>query len=419
MKKKFIVLMLVCALLLPVFGGRALAASPSGSCGPGLTWSLDQDTGVLTIRGSGAMDDYRAEYDQKQYAFTSNAPWWDYRRQIREVVAEEGVTGIGSDAFCGDYTYDRNCYNISRLILADSVTSIGESAFSGAGLQTVQLGSGLKSIGAYAFFANFRLRYVSLPEGLTEIDEGAFIWTGLTEITIPRSVTLIGEMALGYDSSIMGGPAVLTGFVIKGYEGTAAEAYYRELLKQYNYEKETYGSDPWYKDSYPDDGSIYFVPLQTAAVRVSVGGIPVQWTDAAPFIDENSRTMVPLRAVAEALGLSVSWDGGKREAVFTDGTKTIRFPIGSSAAVTGDGGTVQMDTAAVIVNDRTYAPVRYLAEYFGFTVDWDGATKTVLIGRRGSGLDSATVVWTRMNHSYWFDMGDYPIESLGDVFRSH
>ena len=38
-----------------------------------------------------------------------------------------------------------------------------------------------------------------------------------------------------------------------------------------------------------------------------------------------------------------------------------------------------MDTAAVIANDRTYAPIRYLAEYFGYLVDWDGIDRTVII----------------------------------------
>ena len=120
-------------------------------------------------------------------------------------------------------------------------------------------------------------------------------------------------------------------------------------------------------------------PAQPRGVGVSVNGAAVPWTDVQPFIDENSRTMVPLRAVAEALGLTVSWDGAAREASFTNGAKTITFPIGSSTARTEDGGTIQMDTAAVIVNDRTFAPIRYLAEYFGYTVGWDSATKTVLI----------------------------------------
>ena len=89
--------------------------------------------------------------------------------------------------------------------------------------------------------------------------------------------------------------------------------------------------------------------------------------------------MVPLRAVAEALGLTVSWDGEAREAAFTDGARTLIFPIGSTEARTGDGGMVVMDTAAVIVSSRTYAPIRYLAEYFGYKVDWDGGTKTVIL----------------------------------------
>ena len=151
----------------------------------------------------------------------------------------------------------------------------------------------------------------------------------------------------------------------------------------------------WEKYDYPEDvqrGKAFAVELQarianaaeeapslTDEISVTVGGEAVAWTDALPFIDENSRTMVPLRAVGNALGLTVDWDSQAREASFSDGTKTIFFPIGSAEARTGDGETIPMDTAAVIVNDRTYAPIRYLAEFFGHTVDWDGAARTVLI----------------------------------------
>ena len=89
--------------------------------------------------------------------------------------------------------------------------------------------------------------------------------------------------------------------------------------------------------------------------------------------------MVPLRAVGDALGLSVSWDGKSGEAVFSNGKKTIYFPIGKNAARTSTGTAVSMNTAAIIIDGRTYAPVRYLAEYFGHIVDWDGASKTVII----------------------------------------
>ena len=51
--------------------------------------------------------------------------------------------------------------------------------------------------------------------------------------------------------------------------------------------------------------------------------------------------------------------------------------------LTDAGGTVDMDTAAVIVNDRTYAPVRYLAEFFGYRVNWDRETRTVILEEAG------------------------------------
>lgn len=120
-------------------------------------------------------------------------------------------------------------------------------------------------------------------------------------------------------------------------------------------------------------------------ISVTVNGKAVEWTDAKPFIDANSRTMVPLRAVADAMGLKVVWYAAEREAAFTDGSKVIYFPIDNTTALTTGGGSVQMDTAAVIANSRTYAPIRYLAEFFGYTVGWDGATSTVLITKGNNG----------------------------------
>lgn len=136
-------------------------------------------------------------------------------------------------------------------------------------------------------------------------------------------------------------------------------------------------------------------------VNVLVNGEAVVWTDAKPFINSDGRTMVPLRPVADAMGLETDWDPEKRAASFTmtgvayngrcPWTNTIEFPIGKSTA-TGvaaanwvdsepdvDTVTIPMDTAAVIVGGRTYAPVRYLAEYFQFTVAWDAATRTTSI----------------------------------------
>lgn len=113
-------------------------------------------------------------------------------------------------------------------------------------------------------------------------------------------------------------------------------------------------------------------------VRILVNGREVTYTDAAPFIDSNKRTLCPLRVVADALGMTVEWDNDGRRAIFTDGDTQIIFTIGSDEYQVDDM-IITMDTAAVLKNSRTYAPVRYLAEAAGWTVDWDSETRTVII----------------------------------------
>lgn len=130
------------------------------------------------------------------------------------------------------------------------------------------------------------------------------------------------------------------------------------------------------------DGDVPATSTATATVasdiNVTVNGTPVVWTDAAPFIDANNRTMVPLRAVADAMNLDVEWKADSRTAVFTRGDDVIMFVIGFKTAYTSRTD-VAMDTEPVISNNRTYAPIRYLAEFFGYSVDWDAATRTVVI----------------------------------------
>ena len=149
------------------------------------------------------------------------------------------------------------------------------------------------------------------------------------------------------------------------------------------------GKVVWYTTNYSsptfyqlDDSGVTAVETDTPTdISVTVNGRDVTWTYAKPFIDENGRTMVPLSALSAYLYFGYGWDAEKRVATFSDwgGRKVISFTIGDSVARTAGGGTIQMDTAAVIRDDRTYAPARYLAEYFGYTVSWDAATRTVII----------------------------------------
>ena len=155
-------------------------AATSGTCGEGLTWALNE-AGVLTVTGSGAMDDFAAY---------SKTPWYGVADRIKAVVLENGVTSIGAFAF-------GYCENLAEVSIPDSVLKIGENAFSYcSALKEIVLPAGITTVSKHAFYYCTGLTAVTLPEDLNTIGEAAFLaCTALTEITIPDSVTTIGDKA--------------------------------------------------------------------------------------------------------------------------------------------------------------------------------------------------------------------------------
>ena len=99
--------------------------------------------------------------------------------------------------------------------------------------------------------------------------------------------------------------------------------------------------------------------------------------DVAPQV-VNGRTMLPARAIAEALGAIVGWDGDLSAATFTNDTTVIKIIIGSDVAIVNDEE-VKLDAAAFIEDGRTFLPLRFICETLGATVDWDTATSTATI----------------------------------------
>ncbi len=101
-------------------------------------------------------------------------------------------------------------------------------------------------------------------------------------------------------------------------------------------------------------------------------------TDSAPYISGN-HTLVPIRFVAEALSCdSVYWDGETRSAVIEEEGTRIVLPIDSKTAYM-NGKSVSLDTPARIKNNRTYIPVRFVAENMGAEVEWNGKERSVNI----------------------------------------
>ncbi|NLX91647.1 MAG: hypothetical protein GXZ07_08700 [Firmicutes bacterium] len=113
-------------------------------------------------------------------------------------------------------------------------------------------------------------------------------------------------------------------------------------------------------------------------INVVVNGIRVNFPDARPFINEDSRTMVPIRFIAEELKAKVEWNGEKRLVYMNLAGKQIILGIGNSFAHVNSVKT-EFDTAAEIVQDRTMVPLRFIAETFGANVSWNGENKTVTV----------------------------------------
>lgn len=137
--------------------------------------------------------------------------------------------------------------------------------------------------------------------------------------------------------------------------------------------------------------AVCFTPWgMTSAIEVSDLGVAIDGQAVAfqrgygePFIDENSRTLVPLRGVMEAFGAEVSWDNDTSTASVLKNGTTVQVPIGQ-AYILVNGVSVANDTSAVIKDERTYLPIRAVLEAFGADVSWDNTNRTVAVRTNGA-----------------------------------
>ncbi len=124
----------------------------------------------------------------------------------------------------------------------------------------------------------------------------------------------------------------------------------------------------------------FLVPgvLFAADISVYVDNVKVSFPDQKPYIDKNSRTLVPIRFIAEEMGAEVGWDGSKQLVTIDKGNTLIELLIGEKRA-TVNGSVKTFDTSAVLYNSRTMVPLRFISETLGTEVDWDGSARVVYI----------------------------------------
>ncbi len=114
--------------------------------------------------------------------------------------------------------------------------------------------------------------------------------------------------------------------------------------------------------------------------------------DVSTFI-EDSRTFVPVRFMAQALGVpndAIGWDGAKQQVTLRKGSTTLIMMIGGKE-LSVNGKASMMDTAPLIRNSRTFLPARYVAEALGYTVTYEEMTKTVIIAPPGEMVNAVEV----------------------------
>ena len=140
-----------------------------------------------------------------------------------------------------------------------------------------------------------------------------------------------------------------------------------------------------------------------SGISVTYNGKAVAF-DQAPII-KNDRTLVPLRAIFEAMGLTVKWYETTQSVTAYNDEITIGLQIGNNSAVLSSDyyGSIDifLDVEPQVINGRTLVPVRFIGECSGADVSWISSTNTVVISKTGDryfGDDSGAI--NNVNYFY-------------------
>lgn len=230
--------------------------------------------------------------------------------------------------------------NLTKVDLPRSVSEIGNYAFYFCDvLDEIEFSSesGLKSIGDYAFYG-CKVRSLYIPYGVETVGKDAFKnCDTLTYIDFPGTVTKIGDNALYGVSGL-----IKTG----GFGGAAFD--------------------------FAAGAGLPF----SETVRVKINGREISFD--VPAVVRDGCTMVPMRKIFEELGAEVSWNDETQTATGEKNGIVCTFTIGDNVLYK-NGEATELLAPAILENDRTLVHVRAIAEAFGAEVDWNGETGLVII----------------------------------------
>ena len=137
-------------------------------------------------------------------------------------------------------------------------------------------------------------------------------------------------------------------------------------------------------------------------ISVLLDGLDVAF-DVTPII-QNGRTLVPFRAIAEALNVAVNWESDTQTITADDGKTLISLQVDNETAYRNNIP-ITLDVAPKIQNDRTLIPLRFFSEVYNCQVSWDDSAKIINITSPAKGMqvvgfyalgDSKTSSWTNL-----------------------
>lgn len=124
--------------------------------------------------------------------------------------------------------------------------------------------------------------------------------------------------------------------------------------------------------------NIFSVSAFNKDIQVVVNGSIVDFPDARPFINKDSRTLVPVRFISNSLGAEVNWIPKEKNVIIKKSQKEISLTIGINESLI-DGYPITFDTKPILKENRTFVPLRFIAEAFGADVNWNEENNTIII----------------------------------------
>ena len=193
----------LCSVCGYIEGDSPTVTTLSGKCGDNLYWTLDKSSMTLTITGTGSMRNYdgghflcinqKGNVDERA---GSDAPWNYYTPELTKLILPNGMTTIGDTAFC-------YAGKLTELMLPDSLTRIGSAAFFGIGdpenpANGLAIPEGVTYIGASAFAEAAFSGTLTIPGTLEELCVNAFNGCQFTHVKLAEGVRFLREGSLSF-----------------------------------------------------------------------------------------------------------------------------------------------------------------------------------------------------------------------------